>query len=77
MHWISSLFFSNFAKDVEKATEPIMDRARQIKEEVSQATSDLKQNLDKSNQTVLNKSGKLRDKGSGREKDDEFIYLMV
>ena len=48
----------NFAKDVEKATDPIMDRARQIKEEVSQATNDLKSNLDKNTEAIRAKTGK-------------------
>ncbi len=50
-------FNSNFAKDVEKATEPIMDRARQIKEEVSQATNDLKANIGANNEVIRNKTG--------------------
>lgn len=34
-----------------------MNRARQIKEEVNMATSDLKQNLDKNNEMIGNKAG--------------------
>lgn len=36
-----------------------MDRARQIKEEVSQATNDLKANIDKNNEVIRNKTGKI------------------
>ena len=35
-----------------------MDRARQIKEEVSQATNDLKSNLDKNTEAIRAKTGK-------------------
>lgn len=34
-----------------------MEKARQIKEEVNIATSDLKQVVDKQNETFLNKTG--------------------
>lgn len=44
---------------MEKATEPIMDRARQIKEEVNLATSDLKQNIEKNNEIIKEKAGKI------------------
>lgn len=52
-----NFFVISFAKDVEKATEPFMEKARQIKEEVNIATSDLKQVVDKQNETFLNKTG--------------------
>lgn len=34
-----------------------MERARQIKEEVTMATSDLKQTVDKNNDTIRDKTG--------------------
>lgn len=34
-----------------------MDRARQIKEEVSLATNDLKANIDANNEVIRNKTG--------------------
>lgn len=37
-----------------------MEKARQIKEEVNMATSDLKQVVDKQNETFLNKTGNNR-----------------
>ena len=47
----------NFAKDVEKATDPFMDRARQIKEEVNQATQDIKQNFTENQEAIQKKAG--------------------
>lgn len=43
---------------MEKATEPLMDRARQIKEEVNQATGEIKAKVDKNNEIIRNKTGK-------------------
>ena len=37
-----------------------MEKARQIKEEVNLATSDLKQTADKQNENFLNKTGELK-----------------
>lgn len=59
----------SFAKDVEKATEPFMEKARQIKDEVNIATSDLKQVVDKQNETFLNKTGK------GKKLTELFIFV--
>ena len=56
---LAFFYFRNFARDVEKATEPIMDRARQIKEEVSQATGEIKTRVDQNNETIRNKTGKM------------------
>ena len=36
-----------------------MDRARQIKEEVSQATGEIKTRVDQNNETIRNKTGKM------------------
>lgn len=35
-----------------------MERARQIKEEVTMATSELKQNVENNNENIRNKTGK-------------------
>ena len=58
-YFILKINIVSFAKDVEKATEPFMERARQIKEEVTIATNDLKQTVDKNNDVIRNKTGNL------------------
>ncbi len=45
-------------KDIEKAAEPIMDRANKVKEQVTSATADLKQNVEAKAQAIREKSGK-------------------
>ena len=55
---------------MEKATEPLMDRARQIKEEVNQATGEIKAKVDKNNEIIRNKTGKM-----GREGREERVEI--
>lgn len=44
-------------EDVEKATQPIMDRAQKVKEEVTQATASLKQSVEAKAKVIREKSG--------------------
>lgn len=59
-----SLFSRNkeeLSKNIEEASEPFMDRARQVKEQVDTATANLKTNLHAQGEALHDKSGKLRE----------------
>ena len=45
--------------DLEKAAQPIMDRAQRVKEQVTEATATVKQSVEAKAKVIREKSGKI------------------